>query len=572
MEKILLVEPNYKNKYPPIGLMKISTYFKNKGDFVEFHKGLLSTNEVSQFDKVLITTLFTFDFEMCIQTINYYISIVGIDKVFVGGIASTIMPEKFWERIPGLQILLRQLTSSNMLGYDDDVNIDLLELDYDMLWDISYDYPEADSYFIYTTRGCPRKCSFCAVKTLEPEFYDCSNITYQVKNVDERFGIKRNLLIMDNNILYSDHYAESIDELKNLGFATNNNRIKKNNNMKYYLESLRTRIKSSRKYTNLLHRINKEMAGLKLSRISRTDLQFLEPMIKDMKEKNDDTWVRELLNNAEQLIEFFDRYHYHKVTRHVDFNQGLDARLFTNEKAKKMAEISVRPCRIAFDNLATQDDYFNAMELAVKHGIRHFSNYLLYNFTDKPEELWKRLELNVKFCLKHKDKNILLFSFPMKYASIEHTDRNYVGQYWHKKYLRAINVILNVTSGVVPKEDDLFYRAFGENTSEYLEILTMPDEFIRYRDFFEENGMTQLWKDLYHRLTKNEREIFLEVLDDMVENPEALQKNYTDNLNYIFKFYSIKKKKVESNTLYYYHFSQNLIKYLDVSTDCKMQA
>ena len=37
--QILLVEPNYKNKYPPMGLMKISTYYKNLGDHVTFFKG-----------------------------------------------------------------------------------------------------------------------------------------------------------------------------------------------------------------------------------------------------------------------------------------------------------------------------------------------------------------------------------------------------------------------------------------------------------------------------------------------------------------------------------------------------
>jgi len=36
---ILLVEPNYANKYPPIGLMKIATYHRMLGDKVRFFKG-----------------------------------------------------------------------------------------------------------------------------------------------------------------------------------------------------------------------------------------------------------------------------------------------------------------------------------------------------------------------------------------------------------------------------------------------------------------------------------------------------------------------------------------------------
>ena len=38
--RVLLVEPNYKNKYPPMGLMKISTYHKMQGDDVHFVKGI----------------------------------------------------------------------------------------------------------------------------------------------------------------------------------------------------------------------------------------------------------------------------------------------------------------------------------------------------------------------------------------------------------------------------------------------------------------------------------------------------------------------------------------------------
>ena len=37
MKSILLIEPPYRNKYPPIGLMKIATYHKMLGDEVTFY-------------------------------------------------------------------------------------------------------------------------------------------------------------------------------------------------------------------------------------------------------------------------------------------------------------------------------------------------------------------------------------------------------------------------------------------------------------------------------------------------------------------------------------------------------
>lgn len=551
MEKILLVEPNYKNKYPPIGLMKISTYFKKKGDFVEFHKGLLPQAEVSVFDKVFITTLFTFDFEMCVQTIKYYNAIVGAGKVLVGGIAATIMPEKFQDAVPDIKILTGQLTSSEVLGYKDDVNIDILELDYDMLWDIAYEYPAADSYFIYTSRGCLRKCPFCAVKTLEPNFYDCNNVLQQVTSVDNKFGIKKNLLIMDNNILHSKRFNRTIDELKLLGFGKDNNKVKKNNNMRYYLQSLQERIKSGRKIEYLLQRIRKELNAIKYSRVSTQDSNSLQLICESLDTISDTALSERLLEQYEFLIDFFERYNFHMISRFVDFNQGLDARLFNSEKAKKMSEIAVRPCRIAFDTLGMQDDYFLAMKNAVKYGITDFSNYLLYNYDDKPEDLWTRLELNIKFCKANSEQKISLFSFPMKYASIEQTDRSYVGKWWHKKYLRAINVILNVTAGVVAKEEDFFYRAYGSSAAEFLEILTMPDDFIRFRDFFEQRGYTQAWKNHYNGLTDKEKDNLLEILDKMVDDPELLTAHYETKLDEILFFYSVKKNRIEKNPRFY---------------------
>ena len=533
--------------------MKIATYFKSKGDTVTLYKGLMTTTKVQGFDKVLITTLFTFDFDITIQTIRYYIAILGVEKIFVGGIAATIMPENFRDAIPGIKLIERQLVSSKLLGYNDNINIDALELDYDILWDIEYRYPAEDSYFIYASRGCPRKCPFCAVRILEPTFYNSNNIEQQIQNIDAAYGIKKNLLVMDNNILYSKQFEKTVETFETIGFGRNNNRIKKNNPVKYYLKSLRKRVTDNRDYSALLKRISNEIENIKLARVRSLDknlvgaLQKLTPIREDK--------VPFLLAHEIEISSFFDRYHNAKITRHVDFNQGLDARLFDENKARLLGKLAIKPCRIAFDDLKLKEEYFKAMNLALKYGLKSFSNYILYNFKDRPEELWERLYLNISFCKKNAEKKMNLFSFPMKYASIKHTNRDYVGNYWNKKFLCAINVILNVTSGVVAKEEGFFERAYGKTAQEFIEILTMPDDFIRYRTYFEDLGLTELWRKCYLKLTQEEVRQLIDVLEHLTSNPELLDASYSPSIDQVLKFYKLRKKKIEKNRLYY----ENLI-------------
>ena len=65
MADILLLEPGYHNKYPPLGLMKISYFHKNIcGDYVRFAKGKLPESlSNKKWDRVFVTTLFTFEWE-----------------------------------------------------------------------------------------------------------------------------------------------------------------------------------------------------------------------------------------------------------------------------------------------------------------------------------------------------------------------------------------------------------------------------------------------------------------------------------------------------------------------------
>ena len=116
-KNILLIEPSYKNKYPPLGLMKIAQYHgpNGKGDHVRFIKGEERSVLSQAWDRIYITTLFSFEFSKIAQSIDFAKRVAGgqTDKIFVGGIAASLDREmvavpwsRFWDR-PGLCRLLR---------------------------------------------------------------------------------------------------------------------------------------------------------------------------------------------------------------------------------------------------------------------------------------------------------------------------------------------------------------------------------------------------------------------------------------------------------------------------------
>ncbi len=104
-----------------------------------------------------------------------------------------------------------------MLDTDSEYIIDELPLDYSILEEIDYQYPVNNAYLAYMTRGCPRKCAFCAVPSLEPEYKDYIGLKEQIRLATERFGPQKNLLLMDNNVFASKHFEKIIDEIKSVG-------------------------------------------------------------------------------------------------------------------------------------------------------------------------------------------------------------------------------------------------------------------------------------------------------------------------------------------------------------------
>src|SRR5271165_4224199 len=98
-KNILLIEPGYKNKYPPLGLMKIAQYHgpNGKKDNVRFIKGEDRSVVGIAWDRVYITTLFSFEWSRISRSIDFALEVVRgqASKVFVGGIAASLMNEAF---------------------------------------------------------------------------------------------------------------------------------------------------------------------------------------------------------------------------------------------------------------------------------------------------------------------------------------------------------------------------------------------------------------------------------------------------------------------------------------------
>src|ERR1700761_9484939 len=98
---ILLIEPSYKNKYPPLGLMKIAQYHGplGKADNVRFIKGNDRSVLDQAWDRIYVTTLFSFEYPKIAQTIDFALEVANdqADKVLVGGIAASLMHERFLE-------------------------------------------------------------------------------------------------------------------------------------------------------------------------------------------------------------------------------------------------------------------------------------------------------------------------------------------------------------------------------------------------------------------------------------------------------------------------------------------
>lgn len=153
------------SSYPNLALMKISGYHKARGDNVEWY------NPFDHYDRVYMAKVFSF-------TEDYLQWITNADSIEKGGTGydvSKVLP----------------------------VEIDRFQPDYSI-------YPKIDNKTAYgfLTRGCPNKCKWCVVPEKEGKIAPYMDIEEIAVNG------RKNIILMDNNVLASTAGLEQIVRLK----------------------------------------------------------------------------------------------------------------------------------------------------------------------------------------------------------------------------------------------------------------------------------------------------------------------------------------------------------------------
>jgi len=194
---VLLVEPDYYTRYPPLGLLKISTFHKLRGDKVTLVRGTQLVEDRP--DKVYVTSLFTWDWKPVWDAVRYYGHMYPRAEIRLGGIYASLLPDH--ARLSGADVVWEGLLPE----------VETLMPDYSLV-------PTWSSSILFATRGCPRKCGFCSVPRLEgPPVAGEGMVRSLIADHHKK------AVFFDNNILGLPAWRDVFQELIQLGIEVDFN-------------------------------------------------------------------------------------------------------------------------------------------------------------------------------------------------------------------------------------------------------------------------------------------------------------------------------------------------------------
>lgn len=362
---IALVDSTPNPGYYPLPLLKIGAWRRDIGDECELFLNRLP--EAGAFDQIWISTVFTFHIPHAMGMVEA--ALERADRVVVGGVSATLLPRYF-----------RQ--------YDCEVHLGAIPEAEEYHPDHSLLHTPPKYSIASTSVGCTRKCKFCMVRKLQPNFEDRPDWP------DDIYRGAEKLVFYDNNWLA--------------------------------------------KPTELLER------------------------------------------DAEIMHRLFD---FRRITE-MDFSQGLDCRLMTEEKADLLEGLPIVPIRFAFDHMGQDGYYQDAVRMMAERGFGIFRTYVLFNFHDTPQDFYYRLKESVRLTIELDVPAV--DSFPMCYRPILKADpgHEYVGPHWTLRQVRGFSALKSAHSGasgtvsthsrenVTPMEE--FEYWFGKTPDEFAKLISYP--------------------------------------------------------------------------------------------------
>lgn len=491
--KVLLVEPDYRHGsssfirkvaapdkkkrdeetlwYPPLGLMKLATFHKRRGDEVQFVIGcdksafneypdLFSVNTL--WDRIYITTLFTFDWDNVVKTINFYKKAVGgsVHKIFVGGIMASIIPDEIFEET-GIQPITGILNSPEQIGLNGNEDIDLLPPDYSILDNRIYSIN--DTFYGYTTRGCKNQCPWCGVPGIEPRFIEYIDIKPMIREMRQQYGDKPRLKLMDNNVLASKDLKQIVDDLLELGYGRG--------------EFTDTVIKRAR--------VIDFNQGLEAAQINEENIKLISQLnIRPMRIAFDRLSYRSKYEKAIKLSleNGFTEISNYMLYNEKDTPRDLYERLMINIKINK--------------------EWVNSKNKANRGGI--------YSYPMRFAPIKDNSPL--------KQNRIRDYTQPTPQDKYDYLEE----AIWVKRFTRNIEVMKGANHGAIPPKVSYAMRAIGRDYNEFIANLYMPEELLRNRNKYEKTvypeepprqsgtGDVERFREFILRLLKRQDETFKE--------------------------------------------------------------
>lgn len=505
--RVLLVEPDYRRNshssigraeekgskhiadeslwYPSIGLMKLARFHKDRDDEVQFVYGCAEKGglfDISEsWDRIYITTLFTYHWEKIIETIKYYKEIVWGDanKIFVGGVMASLLSKELKKKT-GVRVISGVLNSPAKIDLSGARNIDRLPPDYSIL--DKRLYAINDTYYAYTSRGCVNSCSWCGVPKIERRFVPYINIRGTIEKLRKEYGDKRKLKLMDNNVLASTYLEKIVYDLIKLGYGKNN-------------------------YTNKeqhKERVIDFNQGLDASFLTEEKMKLLSKL------------------NIKPMRIAFDRIQEKgEYVRAVEIAKKYGVRSFSNYMLYNYMDSPKDLYERLIVNIELNDNWMR--EGKSKATIYSYPmRYAPIDSTDSPTQISQENGVGI----------------PQK--EDEKKTGSYNGVFWTKRFVRNIEVMKGVAHGSISPTPSLARRTIGETYNEFLANLYMPEELLRNRNVYEKKvyenepkrkqgtGDVEKFRSFICKLLDKKDEGFLEFHNVVSKNSKPDIRNYLE--------------------------------------------